>query len=76
MNDKEITCCFTGPRPPRLPSCGNEASPEICELKERLFAAVKAAYAEGYRNFISGMAEGFDLFVPCSAQHSRVPWTT
>ena len=62
MNDKEITCCFTGPRPPRLPSCGNEASPEICELKERLFAAVKAAYAEGYRNFISGMAEGFDLF--------------
>lgn len=62
MIEKEITCCFTGPRPQRLPSFGNEASPEIVLLKEQLFAKIEAAYAEGYRNFISGMAEGFDLF--------------
>lgn len=62
MSDREITCCFTGPRPPRLPAGGNEASPEIAALKERLFAAVEDAYNSGYRNFISGMAEGFDIF--------------
>lgn len=61
MNDRKITCCFTGPRPPRLPAGGNEASPEIAALKEQLFAAVNAAYEDGYRCFFSGMAEGFDL---------------
>ncbi len=61
MSDREITCCFTGPRPPRLPAGGNEASPEIAALREQLFAAVKGAYDDGYRCFISGMAEGFDL---------------
>ena len=61
MSNREITCCFTGPRPPRLPAGGNEASPEMTALKERLFAAVNAAYDGGCRYFISGMAEGFDL---------------
>ena len=61
MSNREITCCFTGPRPPRLPAGGNEASPEMAALREQLFAAVQAAYNDGYRYFISGMAEGFDL---------------
>lgn len=62
MSEREITCCFTGPRPPRLPCGGDEASPEIIALKEKLFAAVESAYGDGCRIFISGMAEGFDLF--------------
>lgn len=62
MTDKEITCCFTGPRPPRLPADGDEASAEIIRLKEQLSDAVEQAYEEGYRGFISGMADGFDLF--------------
>ncbi|MBR5872793.1 MAG: DUF1273 family protein [Oscillospiraceae bacterium] len=58
----ETTCCFTGPRPKNLPVSGIESSAEIAELKEKIRLAVKDAYAEGFRFFISGMAEGFDLF--------------
>ena len=58
----ENTCCFTGPRSPRLPQSGNESSPEIIELKRELLSSVSDAYYEGFRFFMSGMAEGFDLF--------------
>ena len=60
--NKETTCCFTGPRPARLPMNGNEYSAEIASLKVKLRSAVIDAYNEGFRFFISGMAEGFDLF--------------
>lgn len=60
--EKAATCCFTGPRSPRLPCGGNEASDEIILLKKRILEAVENAYEGGIRNFISGMAEGFDLF--------------
>ncbi len=58
---RETTCCFTGPRPPRLPAGGREDAPEMLVLKEKLDAAVRRAYEDGYRVFIDGMAEGFDL---------------
>ena len=58
----ETTCCFTGPRSPRLPMNGNEFSAEICGLKTNIRSAVIDAYSEGFRFFMSGMAEGFDLF--------------
>lgn len=57
MTDKKITCCFTGPRSPRLPKNPNE----IIKLEEKLKNAIICAYFDGYRYFISGMAEGFDL---------------
>ncbi len=41
---------------------GDETSAEIKKLKEKLTAAVTEAYNDGFRFFISGMAEGFDLF--------------
>ena len=58
----ETTCCFTGPRPPRLPMNGNEFSADIASLKVNIRSAVIDAYTEGFRFFMSGMAEGFDLF--------------
>lgn len=58
----ETTCCFTGPRSPRLPMNGNEFSPEIVALKVNIRKAVIEAYSEGFRFFMSGMAEGFDIF--------------
>ncbi len=58
----ETTCCFTGPRSPRLPMEGNEFSFEISALKTNIRSAVIDAYSEGFRFFMSGMAEGFDLF--------------
>ncbi|MBR5310599.1 MAG: DUF1273 family protein [Oscillospiraceae bacterium] len=60
--NRETTCCFTGPRSPRLPMNGNEYTAEIMELKEKLRAAVLSAYDDGFRFFMSGMAEGFDIF--------------
>ena len=56
------TCCFTGPRPQKLPMNGNEFSAEIAALKTNLRSAIIEAYDEGFRFFMSGMAEGFDLF--------------
>ena len=58
----ETTCCFTGPRPAKLPMNGNEFTPEILELKSKIRLAVIDSYDEGFRFFISGMAEGFDVF--------------
>ncbi len=58
---RENTCCFTGPRPERLPQNGNEFSAEIVALKAAIRTAVLSAYEDGYRFFMSGMAEGFDL---------------
>lgn len=58
----ETTCCFTGPRPAKLPMNGNEFTPEILELKSKIRFAVIESYNEGFRFFISGMAEGFDIF--------------
>ena len=60
--NKESTCCFTGPRPTHLPMNGNEFSEEIIALKVNLRKAVLEAYEEGFRFFMNGMAEGFDLF--------------
>ena len=60
--NKETTCCFTGPRPKRLPMEGNEYSAEIAALKTEIRSAVFDAYYDGFRFFMSGMAEGFDLF--------------
>ncbi|HNW04630.1 MAG TPA: SLOG family protein [Oscillospiraceae bacterium] len=59
---REESCCFTGPRPERLPDGGRESSPEILSLKEAIGAAVERAAADGYRYFYTGMADGFDLF--------------
>ncbi len=60
--NRENSCCFTGPRPANLPEKGNEYSFEITKLKNALVREIKAAYGDGYRFFLSGMAEGFDLF--------------
>lgn len=60
--NRESTCCFTGPRPPRLPMNGNEYSDEIIALKTEIRSAVFDAYYDGFRFFMSGMADGFDLF--------------
>lgn len=47
--DKDITACFTGHRT-------YDGS-----RNEELARAIKSLYAEGYRNFLCGMAIGFDL---------------
>lgn len=58
----ETTCCFTGHRPEKLPWGHNEADKRCIALKRRLRDAVAAAYEEGFRHFICGMARGCDFY--------------
>ena len=62
MRGRMITCCFTGHRPSKLPWGGRESDPRCLALKRRLQDAVDAAYAEGFRHFICGMALGSDFY--------------
>ena len=61
-NEREITCCFTGHRPDKLPwgSCENDA--RCAELNSRIYSEALALYNEGYRRFICGMALGCDMY--------------
>ena len=49
MFEREVTACFTGHR--TYDGCSNEA----------LRNAIRELYGRGYRNFLCGMAIGFDL---------------
>lgn len=62
MRSRLISCCFTGHRPEKLPWRYDEADPRCLALKRRITGAVNAAYQEGYRHFLCGMALGCDLY--------------
>ena len=52
---REHRCCFTGHRPGKISL--NER-----EMKRLLETAIDAAIAQGYVTFISGMAQGTDIY--------------
>lgn len=54
-NEKRKCCCFTGHRPEKL------GIPEA-ELKEKLQVEIDNAIADGYTDFMSGMARGVDIW--------------
>lgn len=62
MRSRQISCCFTGHRPGKLPWRYNEEDPRCLSLKRRIADAAEAAYEEGYRHFLCGMALGCDLY--------------
>ena len=62
MRAKPISCCFTGHRPGKLPWGYHEADPRCLSLKRRIADAAEAAYQEGCRHFLCGMALGCDLY--------------
>lgn len=62
MRARQVSCSFTGHRPEKLPWGDNEEDARCVELKERLLAAVVAAYEQGYRHFLCGMARGCDFW--------------
>lgn len=62
MRARPVSCCFSGHRPGKLPWGDHENDKRCLRLKERLYDAVLAAYDEGYRHFICGMAQGCDLY--------------
>ena len=60
--DRGKNCCFTGHRPDKLPWREDESDPRCQRLKRSIARAVEDAYVVGYRLFISGMAQGSDLY--------------
>lgn len=59
---QEKTCCFTGHRPEKLPWKHDETAPDCLALKRLLAELLAALYADGYRDFLCGMAAGADLY--------------
>ena len=59
--DPAVTCCITGHRNKDLPFGGDESKAGMKRLLSMLYLKITEAYKEGYRTFISGMAEGVDL---------------
>ena len=78
MRGRQSACSFTGHRPSKLPWGFREDDSRCVALKRRIADAVEAAYEEGYRHFLCGMAMGCDLyFCECVlALRSRVPDVT
>ena len=62
MRGRQWACCFTGHRPGKLPWRYDEGDPRCLALKRRIADAVEAAYQEGFRHFLCGMALGCDLY--------------
>lgn len=52
---KETTCCFTGHRPEKI-------ALEEAEIKNLLEGAINTAIKNGVNTFITGMAEGTDIW--------------
>ena len=62
MDEKSLTCCFTGHRPQSLPWGTREDDPRCAELKTELAARLEAVYEMGWRHFLCGMALGCDTY--------------
>ena len=60
--DVSCTCCFTGHRPDKLPWGYNERDPRCLALKHSMAREIEGLYLRGFRHFISGMAQGCDLY--------------
>ena len=59
---RETTCCFTGHRPDKLPWGLDERDPRCAALKRSMTRELEVLYRRGFRHFISGMAQGCDLW--------------
>lgn len=62
MHAPEISCCFTGNRPEKLPWGGNERDLRCLLTQDQLYAALEDAYERGFRHFLCGMARGGDFY--------------
>lgn len=56
------TCCFSGNRPEKLPWKFDEGDRRCLFLKEELRKNILHAISDTYLHFISGMAQGVDMF--------------
>ena len=61
VTDRSVTCCFTGHRRRDLPFEGDVSKQGVKNLISTIQLLCAHAYQEGYRTFITGMADGADL---------------
>lgn len=57
---RKTTCCFSGHRPQNLPWGCDELDKRCLDIRKRLRKEIIRAIKKGYKNFITGMALGFD----------------
>ena len=69
-------CSFTGYRPSRMPFGYDEDDPRCGELKTRLHEQVERLIGMGYAHFLSGGAQGFDMFAAeeVLSLREKYPW--
>lgn len=60
MEPEEITCCFTGHRPVKLPWGMRETDSRCLDAKNWIAEQLRELYEKGYRRFLCGMAIGCD----------------
>ena len=58
----EVACAFTGHRPKSFPWGYDEDAPSCVLLKEVLASQISALAEQGVTDFLSGMAQGVDLW--------------
>ncbi len=61
MWNKEETACLTGHRPAKLPWFYNEEKENCLRFKRDLETIFTGAFEYGLKNYLVGMAEGFDM---------------
>ena len=62
MRGRQLSCCFSGHRPVKLPWGDDESDLRCAALKERLRSVTESAVQEGFEHFLCGMAEGCDFY--------------
>ena len=62
MKVRNKSCAFTGHRPSKLPWRYDETDERCMALKAALAAQIAALIEAGFTQFLSGMAEGTDIF--------------
>ena len=61
MWNKEETACLTGHRPNKLPWFYDETKENCIKFKQDVKEIFVGAYKYGLKNYLVGMAEGFDM---------------
>lgn len=60
--ERELSVSFTGHREEKLPWAFDEEDERCVEFKRKLEREIERAYDQGARYFLSGMADGVDLY--------------
>lgn len=56
------SCAFTGHRASKLPWGFDESDIRCIDFKDKLYAVIEAVYESGVTHFITGMANGCDMY--------------